>query len=81
MPSRSQLPGELNRRKFVKALERLGFEANYAGGDGSHCKILWPANQKCFTLQSKLRKDVLYYILKEIEKISGVTWEDINKEL
>ncbi|MEA2113551.1 MAG: hypothetical protein U9P63_02750 [Patescibacteria group bacterium] len=26
MPSRSQLPSELKRKKFTNALERLGFE-------------------------------------------------------
>jgi len=51
------------------------------GGAGSHYKVTWPHTQKSVTLQAELRKDVLYYILKEIEQYSGVTWEDIKKEL
>jgi predicted RNA binding protein YcfA (HicA-like mRNA interferase family) len=81
MPSLSQLPGDISRRKLVRALERLGFEADYSGGDGSHCKVLWPRNQKCVTIQCKLRKDVLSYVLKEIEKVSDVTWDDIKEKL
>ncbi|HAT73673.1 MAG TPA: hypothetical protein DCS08_01555 [Candidatus Moranbacteria bacterium] len=60
---------------------RCGFEIDLSGGDGSHYKATWPANQKSITIQSEIRKDVLYYLLKEIEKYSGVTWEDIKKNL
>ena len=81
MPSLSQLPGDISRKKLVKALERLGFEADYSGGNGSHCKVLWPKSQKCVTIQCKMRKDVLHYVLKQVEEISGVSWNDINKEL
>lgn len=61
MPSVSELPGEIKRRKFIKALERLGFVIDTHGGDGSHYKATWPKTQKSITIQSKLRKDVLYY--------------------
>lgn len=81
MPSRSQLPGEIKRKKFIKSLRRLGFEISESGGDGSHYKVTWPATQKSLTIQSDLRKDVLYYALKEIEKCSGIRWEDIKKNL
>ena len=81
MPSLSELPGEIKRKKFTKALKRLGFIIDKSGGDGSHYKITWPETQKSITLQAKMRKDVLHYILKEIEEYSGVTWNDIRKEL
>ena len=81
MPSLSELPGEIKRKKFIKALSRLGFFIDRRGGNGSHYKAIWPATQKSITIQSKLRKDVLYYLLKEIEQYSGKTWDDIKKEL
>ena len=81
MPSRSQLPGNLNRKKFLRALSRCGFEIDMSGGDGSHCKATWPQTQKSVTIQKDLRKDVLYYLLKDIEKYSDITWDDINKNL
>ena len=81
MPSLSELPGEIKRKKFTKALERLGFVIDKRGGDGSHFKATWPKTEKSIAIQSKLRKDVLYYLLKEIEQYSGITWEDIKKEL
>ena len=81
MPSLSELPGEIKRRKFIRALQRLGFLIDKTGGVGSHYKITWPKTQKSITIQSELRKDVLYYLLKEIEQYSGVSWEDIKKEL
>lgn len=81
MPSRSELPGELSRRKFLNALSRLGFTIDAFGGKGDHIKAIWPATQKSITIMGDLRKDVLYYVLKEIEMISGVTWEQIQKEL
>ncbi len=81
MPSLSELPGEIKRKKFTKALKRLGFVINTKGGDGSHYKALWPRTQKSITIPSKLRKDVLCYILKEIEQYSGITWGEIKKEL
>lgn len=30
---------------------------------------------------SDLNKNVLYYILKEIEEITEITWDEIKKEL
>lgn len=81
MPSLSELPGSLNRKKFIKALQRLGFGIDYSGGNGSHIKVECPKNGKAVSVQSDLRKDVLKYILKEIETYSGVTWDDIKKEL
>jgi hypothetical protein len=32
-------------------------------------------------VDADLRKDVLYYLLKEIEAMSGVTWEQIKEQL
>ena len=80
MPSLSELPGEIKRKKFTKALERLGFIINRTGGKGDHCKAIW-RDGKAIVIQCKLRKDVLYYLVKEIELISGITWEDIKKNL
>jgi len=81
MPSRSELPGEIKRAKFAKALKRLGFVIDMTGGDGSHCKATWLSTRKSVTIQKDLRNDVLCYVLKEIEECSGITWEDIKKEL
>lgn len=81
MPSRSDLPGDLSRKKFLKALRRLGFQMNSIGGKGDHVKIVWPATQKSITVDTDLRKDVLHYLLKEIEMISSVTWDQIRNEL
>ena len=81
MPSLSELPGEIKRKKFIRALQRLGFIVDKAGGDGSHYKATWSKTQKSISIQAKLRKDVLYYLLKEIEQYSGVKWEEIKREL
>lgn len=81
MPPRSELPGELSRTKFLRALVRLGFVIDPTGGDGSHCKIVWPGSGKSITCPQELRKDVLYYVLKEIETKFEVSWEAIKKEL
>lgn len=81
MPSLSELPGEIKRKKFIRALKRLGFDIDQTGGNGSHYKATWIKTQKSIVIQSKLRKDVLYYLLKEIEEYSGITWEDIKNEL
>lgn len=81
MSSRSDLPGEIHRKKFLRALKRCGFHINTVGGKGDHVKIVWPHNQKSITIDADIRKDVLYYLLKEIEEISGVTWERIREEL
>jgi len=81
MPSLSELPGSLHRKKFIKALRRLGFEIDTTGGDGSHIKAECPKNGKAVSVPLDLRKDVLKYLLKEIENYSGITWDDIKKEL
>ncbi len=81
MPSLSQLPGEIKRKKLTKALTRLGFVINEKGGDGSHCKALWPPTQKSVTIPQDINKYTLYYLLKEIETASHITWEDIQQQL
>ncbi|MCD4705098.1 type II toxin-antitoxin system HicA family toxin [bacterium] len=81
MLSLKDIPGEIKRKKFTKALVRLGFILNKSGGDGSHYKLIWPKTQKSIIVQSKVTKNVLRYLLKEIEKYSGLTWEDVRKEL
>lgn len=81
MPSRSELPGDLSRNKFLNALGRLGFNINTVGGKGDHVKIIWPPTQKSISVDGDVRKDVLYYLLKEIELVSGVTWDQIKLEL
>lgn len=81
MPSLSELPGEIKRKKFIKALRRLGFVIDESGGDGSHYKITWPATQKSLTIPQKLPKQTLKYVLSEIEEYSGIAWDDIKKEL
>lgn len=81
MPSRKELPGDLSRKKLLSALKRCGFFINTVGGKGDHIKVVWPPNQKSVTVIGEIRKDVLYYLLKEIETMSGVTWEQIKKQL
>jgi len=81
MPSLSELPGDIKREKFIRALFRLGFEVNKVGGHGSHYKVVWPKTQKMVIIPKDLRKDVLKYLLKEIEQVSGVIWEDVKKQL
>ena len=80
MPSLSKLPSDLNRKKLIKALIRLGFRLDKSGGDGSHYKIICP-NEKTITVQYKLHKIMLKKVLEEIECYSGVTWEQIKREL
>jgi len=81
MPSLSEIPDGINRSKFLKALKRLGFKIDMTGGKGSHCKVECPKNSKIITIKDNIHKQTLYYILKEIERYSGVTWEQIQKEL
>ena len=81
MPSHSELPGFLPRKKLIKALHKIGFEINVVGGKGSHIKIVWPSTQKSITLPDGLEKQALYYVLKEIKLYSGVTWEEIKNQL
>jgi predicted RNA binding protein YcfA (HicA-like mRNA interferase family) len=80
MPSLSDLPGSISRDKLMKALVRLGFIISKRGGKGDHYKATFEKTQKSITLpDSHLSKQVLSYILKEIEKYSGISWEDILK--
>ena len=75
------MPGGIKRRKLTRALEKLGFEISTRGGNGSHFKATHIQSQKCVIIQEDLRKDVLHYVLKQIEEISGVTWDDISNML
>lgn len=75
------LPGEINRNKFIHALKRCGFAINKVGGNGSHYKVIWPPNNKSVTIPYDLPKQALRYILKEIEAASGITWEQIKIKL
>ncbi len=79
MPSLSELPSKISRDKFTKALCDLGFEISKKGGKGNHYKATYIANQKCIIIPSDLHKQVLYYLLKEIEKQTNITWSDIQK--
>jgi predicted RNA binding protein YcfA (HicA-like mRNA interferase family) len=81
MPSLNDLPGDLNRKKLSKALERLGFSISTKGGKGSHFKATHIKTQKSITIPSRLDKQVLKYVLKEIEECSGVTWEQLRPEI
>lgn len=81
MPSLSELPGELKRPKLLKALQRLGFVIDETGGAGSHYKATWPRTQKSVTIPQNLPKQTLRYVLIEIEKYSGLTWDEIRAEL
>lgn len=55
MPPLSLLPNNINRKKFVNALKRLGFLVDMSGGKGSHYKITWPKTQKSITIQKNWR--------------------------
>lgn len=46
MPSRSELPGSIKRKKFIKALMRLDFVINTVGGKGNHYKVECPRGGK-----------------------------------
>ena len=81
MPSRSELPGDISRKRLLRALIRLGFKLNTIGGRGDHVKIIWLANHKSITVDEDLRKDVLYYLLKEIQTVSSITWDQIKENL
>ena len=81
MPSRSELPGLIKKRKFIKALEKNGFVISKKGGKGGHFKAIYK-NEKTITLPSSdLRKDQLYYIIKSIENISDITWKNLKRYL
>jgi predicted RNA binding protein YcfA (HicA-like mRNA interferase family) len=81
MPSSNDIPGEIKRSKFIKALKRVGFVVNTVGGNGSHYKATWPRNNKSVTIPQNLPKQTLRYVLKELEEYSGIAWEQISKEL
>lgn len=81
MPSLSELPDGLPRKKFLRALQALGWEISEIGGKGSHYKATWPPTQKIIIVQYDFRKDVLYKVLKAVEQISGHTWNDIRDKL
>jgi len=59
----------------------LGFEISKKGGKGSHYKATCIATQKMIIIPQDLDRDTLYYLLKEIEGYSGVTWSDIKNKL
>jgi predicted RNA binding protein YcfA (HicA-like mRNA interferase family) len=80
MPSLSELPN-INRKQLAKALERLGFLISKKGGKGDHFKATCSVTNKSITIPKFNNKNVLYYLIKEIEKISSVTWDDIKKNL
>ena len=81
MPSLSELPDNINRTKFLLALVSLGFEIRRKGGKGSHIKAIWSKTGKFIIVQNDFRRDVLYHCIKDIERISSVTWEDLKREL
>lgn len=81
MPSLSELPSSINIKRLTRALERLGFFISTKGGKGSHIKVTYNRTQKSITVPRKINKNVLNYLLKEIEICSGVTWEDIKQYL
>jgi predicted RNA binding protein YcfA (HicA-like mRNA interferase family) len=84
MPPLSELPGDLPRKKFLKALRRVGFMVDVSGGDGSHVMVNWPPTNKSVTIpHQRLPKQALKYILKEIETVTigRITWDEIKKEL
>ena len=81
MPSHSELPGLIKKRKFIKALEKNGFVISRKGGKGGHFKATY-RNEKVIILPSSdLRKDQLYYIIKSIENITEITWKDLKRYL
>ena len=66
--------------KYWRALmapNKIQPQEHSRGGDGSHYKATWPKNEKSITIPSKLPKQVLDYVLKEIENYSGINWEEI----
>ena len=77
MPSRSELSGDLNRKKLIKALQRLDFTISTRGGKGSHFKATYNPNKKSITIPADLHQSALYYVLKEIKLHTSVTWAQI----
>jgi hypothetical protein len=78
MPPLSDLPGDVSRDRLLKSLRKAGFIIDMRGGDGSHCKAEWPRNHKEISIKFRLNKYTLKYLLKEIEQISGVTWDELK---
>ncbi len=81
MPSLSGLLGKINRKKFIKALKRLDFTISKKGGKRSHFKVTYNLNQKSITIPENLDKNILYYVLKEIESYTNVTWNEIKNKM
>ena len=84
MPPLSELPGDLPRKKFLKALKRIGFLVDTSGGDGSHILVTWPTTNKSVSIPHEMiPKQALKYLLKEIQMVTlgRVAWEDVKKEL
>lgn len=52
------LPGDLNAKKLIRALVRLGFRIDETGGKGSHVKAVW-RNEKMVIIQRNLHKAAL----------------------
>ena len=81
MPSRSELPSLIKKRKFIKALEKNGFVISKKGGKGGHFKAIYKNEKTIILPSSDLRKDQLYYIIKSIENISDITWKNLKRYL
>ena len=80
MSPHDQLPSDINPKKLIKALKRLGFAINSKGGKGSHVKVTWK-NEKSVTVQRNLHKSARRSLIKEIQGISGVTRDNIREKL
>lgn len=84
MPPLSELPGDLPRKKFLRALQRIGFLIDESGGDGDHVMITWPPTNKSVTIPHRtIPKQALKYLLKEIEIVTlqRVTWDELKRKL
>ncbi len=84
MPPLSELPGDVPRDRFLRALRRVGFTIDVSGGNGDHVMATWPTTNKSLAVPHRMiPKQVLKYLLKEIEAVtlSRVSWEVIRKEL
>lgn len=84
MPPLSSLPGELSRKKLLRALKRLSFIINESGGKGSHVMVIWTRTSKSVTIPNEMiPKQVLKYIIQEIEQMTNgsVTWSMIEANL
>ncbi len=83
MPSLSELPSDIKRPKLIRALSRVGFDISTRGGNGTHYKATWPVTQKAFSIPIRLDKQTLYYLLKEIQIVTGgqVDWDTIKNNL